>query len=135
MGREGDRDRAVVDAEKRGRGRAEMPLLTALAGRKPEQLKRMAVRIAEFESALAAIGARELLGAAPADWLPAGAGGKIGVGPVHVTHDDRQMLEPEIAALALSREGPALGLELHQGDLLLAEPHHQLLGGGALQPE
>ena len=52
----------------------------------------------------------------------------MGVGSVHVVHDNRQMLEPQIVAPAVRRVGPALRGEAHQGDVLRAEPHHDLLG-------
>jgi hypothetical protein len=59
---------------------------------------------------------------------------KMSVSKVHVVHHDRQMLEPQIVAPAVPRVWPALPGELHQGDVLRAEPHHDLHGANIPTP-
>ena len=127
-------DSAVWSMPRNGDGgTALVPDRAALAGREPQQLQRVAIRIAELERPHGAVRGRQQLRAAIGDRLPPGAADEVGVRGIDVVHHYRQMLEPQIVASAVRRVWPAWHGASHQRDLLGAEPHHDLLG--ITQPE
>ena len=93
----------------RGRGgRSPMPVRIALARREPEDLEEVAVRVLEVEGADAAgvrVPVRQPLRRGRGVLDPVLAEPRIG--PVHVAHDDRHVLEPAVVAARVGRHRAA----------------------------
>jgi hypothetical protein len=81
---------------------------------KPEQLERVAIEIAKLERAHAATARRQALRSAVADRPPIRTRAEMRIGPIHVRHDDREVLEPQIVAAAVRGMSRRCGMRLEQ---------------------
>jgi len=125
----------VVHPEEHRARRRTVPRSAAGAGREPDQLQRVTVRVAELERAHAAVHRRQALRSAVADRVPSGAAAQVAVGGVHIVHHDGQVLEPQVVAAAVHRVGPARRGNLHQRNRVRPQSQQGLFRRAPLNPE